>query len=579
MSMDGSRAGPAGPAWDRTVDLLVFGSGAAGMTAAVVGACEGLAVLLCEKTSQVGGTTATSGGTTWVPGNTQSRKTSRPDSVEASLRYLDGEIGPAGRAQREAFAASAAEAFDYLERNTEVRFKANDPYPDYHAEAPGGALGGRALAPLAFDGTKLGRDFARLRAPMPEFMVLGGMMVGRDEIKHLIRPWRSRAAFMLSARLVLRYLRDRLRHARGTRLLLGQALVGRLFYSCLQKGVEVAVDTRLVELVREGGRVVGAVVDGAKGRQRIRARRGVVLATGGCAASQAWRDRLLDRKIPHALAFAGATGDGLDAAIGVGAGLERDHVTPFFWMPASTIEWSDGRRATYPHIRDRPKPGLIAVNAAGRRFVNEGNSYHDFVEAMFHSHATSATMPAWLVCDRAFIRDYGLGVIHPVWQRLSYFVRRGYLVSAPALEDLAVRMGVDPKGLVESVTAHNRYAASGVDEAFGKGSKALNRFNGDAANAPNPCLRPIAAPPYYAVAVHPAPIGSSAGLRANADAQVLDERGQPIEGLYVCGNDMASVMRGTYPGPGITLGPAIVFGYRAARHAVGQPVAIPAATA
>ena len=578
MSMDGSRGAPAGPAWDRTVDLLVFGAGAAGMTAAVVGACEGLDVLLCEKTSQVGGTTATSGGTTWIPGNTQSTRTSRPDSVEASLRYLDGEIGPAGRAQREAFAAAAAEAIDYLERNTDVRFKANDPYPDYHAEAPGGALGGRALAPLAFDGRGLGKDFTRLRAPMPEFMVLGGMMVGRDEIKHLIRPWRSGAALQVSTRLVLRYLRDRLKHARGTRLLLGQALVGRLFHSCLRKGVDIAVDTRLVELVRDGDRVVGAIVDGAKGVQRIGARRGVVLATGGCAASQAWRDRLLDRKIPHALAFAGATGDGLDAAIAVGAGLERDHVTPFFWMPASTIEWSDGRKATYPHIRDRPKPGLIAVNAAGRRFVNEGNSYHDFVQAMFGSHRTVPTIPAWLICDRAFIRDYGLGVIHPVWQRLSYFVKRGYLVSAPTLAGLAAKIGVDAGGLAESVKAHNRYAETGVDEGFGKGSKALNRFNGDASHAPNPCLKPIATPPYFAVAVHPAPIGSSAGLRADADGQVLDERGAPIAGLYACGNDMASVMRGTYPGPGITLGPAIVFAYRAAKHAVGRPVAI-AATA
>lgn len=561
--------------WDREVDLLVFGAGAGGMTAAMVGACEGLRVLLCEKTAQVGGTTATSGGTTWVPGNSQGRSTSRPDSVEAAKRYLDHEVGAAASEVREAFLASAAEAIDYLENHTEVRFKANDPYPDYHAEEPGGAMGGRALAPLPFDGRRLGAHFRLLRPPMPEFMVLGGMMVGRDEIKHLIRPWSSLAAFKLSVRLVARYLGDRRRHPRGTRLLLGQALVGRMLMSCVQKGVEIAVDSKLVELVRAGGRVEGAVVETRGVRQRIRAQRGVVLATGGCAASRKWRDELVRKPVPHVLAFEGATGDGLDAALAAGAAMDRQHVTPFFWMPASTIDWPDGRRATYPHIRDRPKPGLIAVNKAGRRFVNEANSYHDFVDAMFRTDASVPSIPAFLVCDRRFLHEYGLGVIHPVWQRPGWFEQRGYLVSAPTLRQLAQKLGIDADGLAESVAEHNRFAQSGVDERFGKGSKALNRFNGDPANKPNPCLAPIAMSPFFAVAVHPAPIGSSAGLRTNGEAQVLDEAGAPIEGLYACGNDMSSVMRGAYPGPGITLGPAIVFGYRAVMHAARRQASQP----
>jgi len=561
--------------WDREVDLLVFGAGAGGMSAAMVGACEGLRVLLCEKTSQVGGTTATSGGTTWVPGNTQGRKTSRPDSVDAAKRYLDHEVGVTDSPVREAFLASAAEAIDYLEKRTEVRFKANDPYPDYHAEEPGGAMGGRALAPLPFDGRLLGPHFRLLRPPMPEFMVLGGMMVGRDEIKHLIRPWSSLAAFKLSVRLVTRYLGDRWRHPRGTRLLLGQALAGRMLMSCVQKGVEIAVDTKLIELVRAEGRIEGAVIETRGARQRIRADRGVVLATGGCAASRKWRDELARQPVPHVLAFEGATGDGLDAALAAGASMDRQHVTPFFWMPASTTEWPDGRRATYPHIRDRPKPGLIAVNRAGRRFVNEANSYHDFVDAMFRTHASVPAIPAFLVCDRHFLHEYGLGVVHPVWQRPGWFEQRGYLVSAPTLEDLANKLGIDARGLVETVAEHNRFAQAGVDERFGKGSKALNRFNGDPQNKPNPCLAPIARPPFFAVAVHPAPIGCSAGLSTNGDAQVLDEAGVAIEGLYACGNDMSSLMRGAYPGPGITLGPAIVFGYRAVMHAARRHASQP----
>lgn len=553
--------------WDREVDVLVFGAGAAGMTAALVAANEGMSVLLCEKTSQVGGTTSTSGGTIWVPGSTQSKATSRPSDIESARQYLDGEVGNYSAPElREAFLAAGAEALDYLDKNTDVKFKANDPYPDYHPDRPNGALGGRALSPIEFDGRRLGADFALLRPPVPEFMVLGGMMVGRDEIKYLIRPWASWKAFTLSFRRVWQHLTQRMTYSRGTRLLLGNALAGRLLYSLRRKGAQIAVDTSLIELVKQGARVEGAVVKTGEAIQRIRARHAVVLATGGCAASDKWRRKTMDVPVPHVLSFSGNTGDGLDAAQAIGADVDENHNSPFFWMPASIMRWSDDRIATYPHIRDRPKPGLIAVNSAGRRFVNESNSYHDFVEAMFASHKEVPSIPAYLICDRRFIHDYGLGVIHPVWQNLSYFVKRGYLVSAPTLEELARKIKVDARGLVESVAGHNRAAETGVDEAFGKGSTAMNRHNGDPDVKPNPCLRPIARPPFYALAVYPAPIGSSIGLRTNADAQVLDRSNKAIEGLYACGNDMSSIMGGLYPGPGITLGPGIVFAYRAVRH-------------
>lgn len=556
-----------GANWDREVDLLVVGAGGAGLTAGLVAACEGLKVLVAEKTEQIGGTTATSGGTVWVPLTQQGLGVNPQDDPAAVRRYLTNETGAPPDAVAEAFLATAAEAIDYLARNSEVKFKANTPYPDYHPEADGGAKAGRALNPLPFDAGTLGRDFALVRPPVPEFMVLGGMMVAREEIKHLIRPWRSWAAFSLSSRRVLGYLLDRLRGSRGRRLVLGNALIGRLFASCRQRGVEISVSTALTDLVREGERIVGAVLERAGKPIRVKARHGVVLAGGGCAASAPWRERLMGNgpAIPDTLAFAGASGETLDIGLRHGARLGTGHESPFFWMPASRMRWRSGREATYPHIRDRPKPGLIAVNREGRRFVNEGASYHDFASAMLSNPALNS--PAHLIFDRAFLHDFGVGMIHPVWQWPAGFERAGYLISAPTLEALAGKIGVPAAPLREAVERHNADAATGVDTVFGKGASLLARNNGDPDTGPNPCLRPIAKAPFYAVAVHPAPIGSSAGLATDADAQVIGADGAPIGGLYAVGNDMNSIMRGTYPGPGITLGPALVFAYRAARHA------------
>lgn len=558
--------------FDEEVDWLVLGSGAAGLCAALVGRLEGLNVLLCEKTPLIGGTTATSGGTIWIPGSHQSQLTPTPDDLDSARRYLEGELGNDGASElREALLSSGPAMLDYLDSKTEVRFKANSPYPDYHAERPGGAQGGRALSPLPFDGRLLGADFAMLRPPRNEFMVLGGMMVGRDEIRHLIRPWRSLQSLRIAARIVGRYARDRLSYRRGTRLLLGNALVGRLLYSYRTLGGRVALNTALQGLWVEGGRVLGATVQADSGVRRIRARCGVVLATGGPSSSASWRERLLPgRDLPWSLAFDGNTGDGLDAGLAIGAVLDTRHDSPFFWMPASRLDRSGLPPVIYPHIRDRPKPGLIAVRDDGKRFVNEGNSYHDFVSALFAASPDSRTPHAWLICDRAFVRDFGLGVIHPVWQHLPSFERTGYLVSAATLESLAGKTGIDARALRSTVMHYNDDAKAGRDRAFGKGELALNRYNGDPDTAPNRCLRPIEAAPFYAVRVIPAPIGSSVGLLSDADGRVLDDSRVPIEGLYACGNDMSSVMGGHYPGPGITLGPAMVFAYRAARHAAAD---------
>jgi len=326
--------------------------------------------------------------------------------------------------------------------------------------------------------------------------------------------------------------------------------------------VPIAFEARLVELVKGKDRVEGAVVDIGPQRLTIRARRGVVLATGGFAPSEKLRAEYMGSlPVAHSNAFAGASGDGFVAGRSAGAAVDDKHVSPAFYFPSSVH-----KETVYPHILlDRAKPGLIAVNQDGRRFVNESDSYHDFVEAMFRSNAATPSVPAWLVCDRAFLRDYGLGLVHPDSgsRAIARFVADGYLHRADTLMELGHCLGLDGKNLLRSVQEHNRYAATGVDEAFGKGGTEYNQFNGDPANTPNPCLRPITQPPFFAVAVYPSTMGTCVGLATDGDARVLDAGGAAIEGLYACGNDMASLFRGVYVGPGITLGPALVFAWRA----------------
>ena len=557
-------------AWDDEADLLVFGAGAGGMTAALIAAREGLDVLLCEKTGMVGGITSTSAGTVWVPGTSQSVRAGVPDSIDRARQYLGSVLGPrADAGPVDAFLEAGPNAIDDLEARSEVKFAAATAHPDYLSNRPGAAYGGRALVPLPFDGRKLGLDFERLRPPRPEFLVLGGMMVTRADIPALLAPFESWANIRHVAKLLARHGLDRLRHNRGTRLVMGNALVGRLLYSLRGAAVPISFDTALSELVQEDGIVTGAVVEGPAGRRAIRARRGVVLATGGLARNARLREKLFPQAArQHCLAPEGNSGDGVTAGLRSGAALDDAVESAGLWMPCSIRRRKDGTAALFPHIvLDRAKPGLIAVNASGRRFVNEADSYHDFVTAMLQADRTTPSVPAYLICDRNFITEYGIGFVHPRTRNLSAFIQDGYLIAAAGLRELAARIGVDADGLEATVAQHNRDATSGIDQAFGRGSSDLNRINGDPANKPNPCMRPIGPGPFYAVAVWPADLAASAGLSADGDGRVLSPDGCVIPGLYACGNDAASIFRGTYPGPGTTLGPALVFGWRIGMHA------------
>ena len=560
--------------WDDEVDLLVLGTGAGGLSAAVTGAHAGLQTLVLEKTEWLGGTTAYSAGTCWIPGN----RFQPPGDGAAAHEYLDALVGDrAPRELREAYLARGPEAVDHLER-LGVRFWPS-PAVDYHPEIPGAARG-RAMEPQTFDGRLLGPDdFGRVRRPVPEFALFGGtLMVRRPEVTELLGildgPVRGRARGVRTAlRLGARWAADRLRHPRGTRLAMGNALVANLFHRLRAHGGRVWFGATATELLTEGGRVAGAVVAHEGRELRIRVRRGAVLAGGGFAASPTWRREHLPSPTPqYTRAGEGSTGDTLALARAVGGVLGEPADDNAFWFPSSVTRRHDGSTAVFPHIWDRAKPGIVAVNAAGRRFVDESVSYHRFTRAMYDSHKSVPTVPAWLVVDAAALRRYGLGVVRP--HTPAPFLRRhlasGYLRRGTTVRELAAAIGVDPDGLEQTVADTNRFARTGVDEEFGKGTSVFGHAYGDPDHAPNVNLGPIETAPFYAIAVVPTPLGTALGLRTDPDARVLDGAGTPIPGLYACGNDAHSVMSSEYPGAGCQVGAGLTFGYVAARHAAGE---------
>jgi succinate dehydrogenase/fumarate reductase flavoprotein subunit len=398
------------------------------------------------------------------------------------------------------------------------------------------------------------------------------MMVGKADLAPLIHRFKSLHNFIYTTRLFARYLADRVRYRRGARLMMGNALVARLFHSLLKRKVPILFDAAIVDLLADKARVVGARINVGGKELSIRARRGVVLATGGYARNEEFRRAFMPQPVPsYSLSYEGNRGDGLAIGKRLGAAVGLDKSDSGLWAPVSIVPRPDGSKGLFPHlVLDRAKPGLIAVNSAGRRFVNEAVSYHDFVLAMFESHRTAPSIPAYLICDAAFLEKYGLGVVYPGHLHPETFVKSGYLFRDATLGGLATKIAVDPQALCATVARHNEFARTGIDTDFGKGEIELNRFNGDPQHVPNPCIGPLATPPFYAVTVWPADIAVSTGLATDADARVRNTNGEVIAGLYACGNDMASVMGGSYPGPGTTLGPAVVFAYRAARHAAGK---------
>lgn len=555
-------------------DVVVVGAGGAGLAAALFAAIEGARVLLVERTGLVGGTTAWSAATTWVPGTHHAQAVNPEDSLEQTSRYLDHAVGDsAPRAIREAFLRHGAAAIKHIEDKSDVLFRPYAKHPDYISDLPGSSLCGRALEPLPFDGRLLGPLLALIRPPIPEFTVLGGMMIDRYDIPHLLALKRSWKSFSHSAKLIARYGMDRLLHGRGTRLVMGNALVARLLHSLSRHAhVTLALNTSLEAIDRdETGRVSAVSLSGPRGDVRVAV--ALVLASGGFNRDPQLREQRLPG-VPQdwCPAAPGHTGQAQAAARQVGAADGQAGLSPAFWAPVSLRKRADGSAAVFPHfVLDRAKPGMLAVNQAGERFVNESTYYHLFGLAMQAAHQKSPSIPAYLIADAAAVRRYGMGMVRPGGRGLAPFLADGYLVQGDTLEELATRLGIDAAGLRRSVDKINVYASTGVDLDFHRGETAYQHNIGDASlGGRNPNLGSLSQAPYYGVRLYPGDIGAAQGIRTDEFAQVLDAQNQPIQGMYAVGNDMNSVMGGTYPAPGITVGPGLVFAHIAALHALGS---------
>ncbi|MEP9397467.1 FAD-dependent oxidoreductase [Mesorhizobium sp. KR2-14] len=550
-------------------DLIVLGSGAAGLSAAVTAASHGLKVLVAEKEAHFGGASAISGGTIWIPGNRQASEAKLDASLATARTYLTHMIGEGADLELvDAFLQRGGEALAFLEENSELKFKVRPFSPDYHMELEGSSDGGRALEVLEYDGSRLGDRFRELRKPPEGMLLFGGMMVNRADVQHFLNARRSWASLKHCLKLLARYAKDRISHERGTRLVVGNALIARLARSAFDLGVDLRTGLTVSRLIEEDGQICGVVVRTAAGERQVRARAGVVLATGGFGALEdASRWRPQTDASHRSMSPAGNIGDGMALAIAAGAVRGEGLVSNFYWAPVSVLTHEDGSEEKFPHlVTDRAKPGIIAVNRCGRRFVNEADSYHRFVLAMQADPEVNS--PCHLVCDSAALSAYGMGLARPAPVSNKALVKSGYLIEAASIGELAERIGVDPIALTDTIERYNACAARGDDPEFGRGTSSYNRSMGDPDRRPNPCLGPIRQAPFYAVRLVTGDLGSATGIRTDANARALDGGGRPIPGLYAAGNDMNSIMNGTYPGPGITLGPALTFGYLAALDAV-----------
>jgi succinate dehydrogenase/fumarate reductase flavoprotein subunit len=552
-------------------DVLVIGSGASGMSAAVTAAKHGLKVIVVEKETRFGGTTARSGGWVWIPGTSLARAWGITETPDQARTYIQHEAGSSfDRGRVDAFIENGPRAVEFLISNTAVRFDMPMVFPDYHAEAPGGTQGGRSMVARPFDGRELGEHIKTLGTPLPELTVFGMMLGSGKEIVHFMRATRSlESAWYVTKRLTKHFLQV-IRYGRGMLLTNGNALAGRLAKSAFDAGVELWLSSPVTRLIKQGEAVRGAIVQREGHEVAITARRGVVLACGGFPHDVARRKQLF----PHAPTGqehvspgpTGNTGDGLRLGESAGGTVDTSLPHAAAWVPVSQTTRKDGSRGVMPHFIDRAKPGVIAVTRAGNRFANEGNSYHDFVQAMVTACRGENEICAYLICDHRTLRKYGLGCVAPFPLPIGRHLRSGYLLHGRTLVELAQRAGIASSELEATVDAYNRAAQHGKDAAFGKGTKAYNRYQGDALNTPNPCVAPLQHGPYYAIKVVIGDLGTYAGLQTDVHSRVLGTRGQPIPGLYAVGNDICSIMGGSYPGAGITLGPALTFGYVAGCH-------------
>ncbi|MGH8443997.1 MAG: FAD-dependent oxidoreductase [Solimonas sp.] len=556
-------------AWDQQYDVIVVGSGGGGMTAALCAKGHGLSAVVLEKSDKYGGTSAVSGGGIWIPCNDDIARTGGSDSFEEALTYLKTVIGDSvPQARIEAYLRNGPEMVRYLAQKFDVQYHNVPKYPDYYPNKPGGKAGWRSMQPDAFDGARLGAEFDRQRESFKGTLLMGRIAMDQIEAHTLFS--RGPGWIMLTLKMLLKYWLDigwRLKTHRDRRQVLGQGMVAALRYAMLQQNVPLQLDTGMDSLIEENGRVIGVVVKQNGKTLRYGARRGVILACGGFESNQQMRDQYLAK--PTRVEWTASPpinhGDGIKAGQALGAAL--DHMDKVWGSP--TVN-KPGTEQQITLFVERGMPGCVAVNAKGRRFVNEAAAYPDFRDAMYADHARgNGTVPCWLVFDATFRYKYPMGIFLPAQIEPDSKLPKDWLdkvyYKADTIEALSKKIGVDTQGLLASVAKMNEYAKTGVDVEFHKGETAIDTYYSDPSVKPNTCLGPIVKAPYYAVPLYPGEIGTKGGLVTDAQARVLRDNGSVIDGLYAVGNTSAAVMGPTYAGAGSTLGPAMTFAYVAVK--------------
>ncbi|MFD4259193.1 FAD-dependent oxidoreductase [Streptomyces sp. NPDC058534] len=545
--------------WDHTYDVVVVGSGAAGMAAAITARLRGLTALVVEKTEVYGGTTALSGGAIWVPDNFHLAAAGLADTPEKARAYLDATVGdrvPAAR--KEAYLKHGPQMVREFHDRTAVKFVYTPGYSDYFPEELGGFPQGRSVEPQIFDFKKLPPEqrAGMRRAGLPTY----GLTITSKDFRHLNMVGRTWAGKRTSAKVGARGVTALLR---GRKLLsLGEALIARMRYSLGNLGGELWLSAPLTGLVEENGRIAGIRVTHHGRELAIRATGGVVLASGGFSHNQRLREKYLPAptSAEWSAAAEGQTGDGLEACVGVGAAVDlMDRV----WGAPSTV--LPGGKPFFL-VADRGIPGMLIVNSAGERYANEAAPYHQFVDAMYANHTPEApTVPSWLILDAASKARYVFLGLFPGQPFPKKWIDSGFVRRAPTLDALAARTGLPADRLRATIERFNGFAHHGHDEDFRRGESVYDRYYGDP-TLPNPNLAPLRKAPFYAVRIQPGDIGTKGGPVTDATARVLREDGSAIEGLYASGNASAAVMGDTYPGPGATIGPAMTFSWIAASH-------------
>lgn len=549
--------GRAARAQDIEFDVVVVGSGAAGMTAALTAAKRGLRVVIIEKADKFGGSTARSGAGIWIRNNEVILKAGVPDTPEKAAAYLDAVVGPIVPADRKAaYLQQGPAMISFILRNSPLRFRWMEGYPDYYPELPGGMPNGASIEPEMFDGKLLGKELANLNPPY--MAVPPGVVVYGGEYKWLDIAAVSAKGAAIAANCVARYVEATLKGQAP--LTMGQALAAGLRAGLQQANVPVWLNTPLVDLqIDHDGRVSGVVVNKNGQETLLKATRGVVMAAGGFEHNLRMRETYQQHPITTdwTVGTKTNTGDGIQAGQRAGAAL--DLMDDAWWGPVIPLP-----EGPYFVLAERTLPGSIMVNGQGKRFVNEAAPYTDFVHTMYQQELVTRDITAWMVVDQRFRNRYLFKVTLPFLPLPQSWYDAGVVVKDLTLEGLAAKMGVPPTNLRNTVQRFNGFADAGKDPDFHRGDSAYDHYYTDPSVRPSSSLEALRCAPYYAFQIKPGDLGTKGGLRTDARARVLRDDGSVIEGLYSAGNNSASVMGHSYAGAGSTIGPAMTFGYIAA---------------